>query len=79
MEGRRVGTQITDAVLVMALGMGGVFVFLVLLVGVMRLLDLLAPAVPSSAPRSGSEPGSDDRAVVAAMEAAVTAYEEDSR
>lgn len=68
--------MVSAAFLIMVLGMTGVGVFLLTLVGLMRLLTWLAPAgsVAAAIPR---RVGSADRDHVAVIAAAIRAYEVD--
>jgi sodium pump decarboxylase gamma subunit len=73
---------IADAFLVMALGMGGVFVFLMLLCLVMQWITNLFPSDPIPAPvrtGGGAAPAAaGDHALIAVLQAAVVAYEADT-
>lgn len=63
--------MLTDAVLVLAVGMGGVFVFLVALCLIMLALIRMAPVAVDT------RPVPDDPTLVTVLQAAVTAYEAD--
>ena len=63
-----------EALLVMCLGMGGVFCFLVLLVLLMLVLVRLAPERPASPVLRA---GLDERTRLAVIQAAISAYEAD--
>ncbi|NRA39756.1 MAG: OadG family protein [Planctomycetes bacterium] len=70
-----------DAWLILFLGMGGVFLFLLVLIFVMQALVALLPPNESDA-RSSSRPAlappaSADQAIIAVLQAAVVAYETD--
>lgn len=77
-----------DALLVMMLGMGGVAIFLVILVFVIQSLTKLFPAPPASATSdklnktgpvaSGPAAGAQqDLALIAVIQAAITSYDND--
>lgn len=66
-----------DAILVMLFGMGGVFLFLLVLVALMLLLTRLCPHTsPRLPPVPGPRADADDE-IIAVLQAAVTAYEAD--
>jgi len=78
-------TDIGSAFLIMIIGMLGVFCFLVVLVGLMQLLGRWLP--PSAAdrrqstrPTPASAPaGAPDHHLIAVLQAAVVAFEDDNR
>lgn len=73
-----------DAILVMVLGMGGVFIFLVGLCLIMQAITKLLPAAPApsraATPAAQTGPGNGvPPDVVAAIQGAIVAYEHDRR
>jgi sodium pump decarboxylase gamma subunit len=78
------------ALLIMILGVGGVFVFLLVLIQIMQAIvdrlpptaEELAPPKPRSTPATAgasSAPAATDTTLIAVLQAAVAAYEDDHR
>lgn len=68
-----------DALLVMLVGMGGVFIFLLVLIGLMQALVRLFPQkIPVRKPMRGPRADADDE-LIAVLQAAVHVYEMDRK
>lgn len=73
-----------DALLIMFLGMGGVFLFLIVLILVMQMIVALFPPNESDARPAARAPqlaqaAATDQTLIAVLQAAVVAYEADNK
>jgi sodium pump decarboxylase gamma subunit len=68
-----------EALLIMIIGMGGVLIFLTVLVGIMHLITNLAPHVePPKAPVSAAPTVAGQAQLVAVIQAAIHRYRTDT-
>lgn len=68
--------MIGQALQILLLGMGGVFVFLLVLIGLMHWIAKIFPPIPVSE-RPAPPPSDDELQLIAVLQAAIEAYEAD--
>ena len=73
------GADMADAIMVMVFGMGGVFIFLLVLVGLMIGLMRLFPQTAVRLPQVPGPKADADDEIIAVLQAAVSVYEADTQ
>ena len=73
------GGHMGDAILIMFIGMGGVLLFLLVLIGLMSLLTFLCPQRQERLPQVTGPRADVDDDLIAVLQAAVLVYERDRR